>query len=309
MNPNLSTQFVDRQQTALPVAMGVHASGVAIAVNIILAISKIVTGIIGNCYALIADGIESTTDTISSLLVLSSLRISAKPPDSNHPFGHGKAESIAGMLVSLFLLGAALFIAIQSVREILTPHQVPAWYTLVVLSVVIVTKETLYRFVFKIGRTFKSTSLRSEAWHHRSDAITSFAVFIGITIALVGGSGYESADDWAALIACGIITYNGIRLLRPALEEVMDAAAPDEIERTVRKIARDVDGVIDVEKCRIRKSGLSLLLDIHITVDGNIPVKEGHKIGHHVKDQLINSNLQIDDVVVHIEPDDLLASR
>jgi len=308
MNSNPTTQFAPRQQTTSLVEKGVHASGVAVAVNIVLAISKIVTGIVGNSYALVADGIESTTDIISSLLVLSSLRISAKPPDSNHPFGHGKAESIAGMLVSLFLLGAALLIAVQSIREILTPHQVPAWYTLVVLSVVIVTKETLYRFVFKVGRTVKSTSLKSDAWHHRSDAITSFAVFIGITIALIGGKGYESADDWAALIACGMIIYNGIRLLRPAVDEVMDAAVPEEIERAVRRIARDVGGVVDVEKCRIRKSGLSLLLDIHITVDGNIPVRAGHKIGHCVKDRLFNSKLQIDDVVVHVEPDDLQES-
>lgn len=308
MNSNLTTQFAPKPQATSPVEKGVHAVGVAVAVNIVLAISKIATGIIGNSYALIADGIESTTDIISSLVVWSSLRISAKPPDSNHPFGHGKAESIAGMFVSVFLLSAALLIAIQSIREILTPHHAPAWYTLVVLSVVIVTKETLYRFVCKVGRTLKSISLKSDSWHHRSDAITSFAVFIGITIALIGGKGYESADDWAALIACGMIIYNGIRLVRPAVDEVMDAAVPEEIERTVRRIAQDVGGVVDVEKCRIRKSGLSLLLDIHITVDGNVPVREGHKIGHRVRDHLFNSNLQIEDVVVHIEPDDLQAS-
>ncbi len=308
MSSNLTTKFAPSQQTSAPVARGIHASGVAIAVNTVLAISKIITGIVGNSYALIADGIESTTDILSSFLVLTSLRISAKPPDSNHPFGHGKAESLAGMFVSLFLFGAALLISVQSIREILTPHQAPAWYTLVILSVVIITKETLYRFVFRVGRTVNSTSLRSDAWHHRSDAITSLAVFIGITIALIGGKGYESADDWAALIACGIIVYNGIRLLRPAVDEVMDAAVPEEIERTVRRIARDVSGVVGVEKCRIRKSGLSLLLDIHIIVDGNIPVREGHEIGHHVKDHLFNSKLQIEDVVVHIEPDDLQGS-
>lgn len=278
-------------------------SGIAIAVNMVLAISKIITGIVGNSYALVADGIESTTDIISSLLVWSGLRISAKPPDSKHPFGHGKAESIAGALVSLFLLGAAVLIAIQSVREIITPHSAPAWYTLVVLGSTIVIKETLYRFVFKIGRSLQSISLKSDAWHHRSDAITSLAVFIGVSVALIGGKGYESADDWAALIACSIIIYNGVRLLGAAVDEVMDAAAPEEIERTVRGIAQGVKGVIEVEKCRIRKSGLGLLMDIHITVNGNIPVREGHKIGHDVKDQLFSSKLKIEDIVIHIEPD------
>ncbi|MEE9169811.1 MAG: cation diffusion facilitator family transporter, partial [bacterium] len=277
---------------------------VAIAVNLLLAISKIVTGILGNSYALVADGLESTTDVVSSLVVWSGLRISAKPPDADHPFGHGKAESIAGVLVSLFLLAAALLIAIQSIREILTPHHLPAWYTLVVLGIVVVTKVSLYKFVFKIGNSLESTSLRSDAWHHRSDAITSLAAFIGISIALVGGKGYESADGWAALIACCVIFYNGIRMLRPAMSEVMDSAVPD-VEEAVRSIAENVDGVVAVEKCRIRKSGLGLLMDIHVTVDGNISVREGHGIGHIVKDHLFQSELSIHDVVVHVEPDNM----
>lgn len=286
------------------VSLGLQASGIAVAVNLVLAISKIVTGIVGNSYALVADGIESTADIVSSLIVWSGLRISAKPPDSRHPYGHGKAESIAGMFVSLFLLGAAGVIAVHSLREIHTPHHMPAGYTLVVLTTVIVVKETMYRFVFKVGDTLESTSLRGAAWHHRSDALTSLAAFIGISIALIGGKGYESADDWAALLACGVIFYNGLRLLRPAMDEVMDAAVPEEIEGTVRSIAGEVSGVMEVEKCRIRKSGLGLLMDIHITVDGDIPVREGHEIGHVVKDDLCRSELPIHDVVVHIEPND-----
>ncbi len=282
---------------------GVQASKISILTNVILAIIKILTGIIGNSYALIADGIESTTDIISSIIVLTCLKISAKPADDSHPFGHGKAESIAGIIVSSFLLGAALLIATQSICEILAPHISPKWYTLLVLALVIITKEGLFRFVFKTGCESNSTALTNDAWHHRSDAITSAAVFIGITIALIGGKGYESADDWAALIACAVIIYNGITLLMPSLDEIMDASVSLEINETIREKSQSVDGVIEVEKCRVRKSGLNLLVDIHIIVNANITVKFGHDIAHKVKNKLLDSPLQIADVTVHVEPD------
>jgi len=281
---------------------GLKVSGSAIAINIILALIKITTGIIGSSYALIADGIESTMDIVSSLIVWGSLRISIKPPDKDHPYGHGKADSLAGMAVASSLLIASVIIAIQSIREIRTPHHAPAWYTLAVLVGIIISKEILFRKMTRIGNELESSALKSDAWHHRSDALTSVAAFVGITIALVGGSGYEVADDWAALIACGIIVYNGIRLLLPALNEVMDGAPPDETEDQIRLIASSVEGVIEIEKCRIRKSGLGLLMDIHVVVDGDIPVNEGHQIGHDVKDRLLKSDLQITDVSIHIEP-------
>ena len=236
------------------------------------------------------------------MIVWGSLRISIKPPDKDHPYGHGKADSLAGMAVASSLLIASVIIAIQSIREIRTPHHAPAWYTLAVLVGIIISKEILFRKMTRIGDELESSALKSDAWHHRSDALTSVAAFVGITIALVGGSGYEVADDWAALIACGIIVYNGIRLLLPALNEVMDGAPPDETEDQIRLIASSVEGVIEIEKCRIRKSGLGLLMDIHVVVDGDIPVNEGHQIGHDVKDRLLKSDLQITDVSIHIEP-------
>lgn len=281
---------------------GLRISGSAIAVNVILALIKITTGIVGNSYALIADGIESTMDIVSSLIVWGGLRISIKPPDKSHPYGHGKAESMAGVVVAISLLIASVIIAVQSIREIKTPHHAPAWYTLVVLVGIIITKEFLFQKMTKIGDELESISLKSDAWHHRSDALTSIAAFIGISIALVGGSGYEVADDWAALLACGVIMYNGVRLLLPALNEVMDGAAPVEIEDQIRKIASKVEGVIDIEKCRVRKSGLGLLMDIHVIVQGDISVHEGHQIGHEVKNRLLESEFQITDVTVHIEP-------
>lgn len=281
---------------------GIGIAGSAMAINLVLALIKISTGVIGNSYALIADGIESTSDIFSSLIVLSGLQISSKPADQSHPYGHGKAESLAALAVAIFLIGAGILIAIQAIREILSPQQAPAWYTLPILAVIIVIKEGLYRKMYRVGTDLDSSSLRSDAWHHRSDAVTSLAAFVGISIALIGGPGYESADDWAALLAVSIIFANGIRLLRPALDEVMDASVSDDIEQQVISIASSVDGVVAIEKSRIRKSGLGYLMDLHVQVDSDISVKDGHAIGHIVKGRLMESSVPITDVVIHIEP-------
>jgi len=283
---------------------GLKLSGSAIAVNVILALIKITTGIFGNSYALIADGIESTMDIVSSFIVWGSLRISIKPPDKSHPYGHGKAESIAGVIVAITLLIASVVIAVQSIKEIQTPHHAPAWYTLVVLVGIIITKEILFRKMTRIGEKLDSSALKSDAWHHRSDALTSAAAFVGISIALVGGPGFEVADDWAALLACVVIMYNGVRLLLPAFNEVMDGAVPDDTEEQIRKLASQIDGVIEIEKCRIRKSGIGLIMDIHVVVQEDKSVREGHEIGHNVKNILLESDLQIIDVTVHVEPNE-----
>jgi len=231
----------------ISIATGLRLSGLAVGINLLLAVGKIATGVLGNSYALVADGIESTADIFSSFIVWSGLRIAVKPPDANHPFGHGKAESIAAVVVSLMLLGAAALIAVQSIREIRTPHHTPEWFTLVVLVCVIVIKETLYRFVFKVGHSLESSSLKGDAWHHRSDALTSAAAFVGIAIALIGGPGFESADDWAALAACTVIAFNGLRLFRGALDEVMDASVAPEVVNFVRAIAAEVEDVAGIE--------------------------------------------------------------
>ena len=281
---------------------GLLAAGVGMAVNILLAIIKIVSGILGNSYALVADGIESTADIVSSLVVLTGLKISTLPADEDHPYGHGKAEPIAGVVVAVALLAAAVFIAVQSIREIITPHHAPAWFTLLVLALVITIKETLFRFVFKVGAELTSTAVKGDAWHHRSDAITSAAAFIGISIALLGGEGYESADDWAALLACAVILFNGYRIFRAALNEIMDAAPPNPLQTEIREIACAVPGVVRIEKCRIRKSGLGLLVEIHVEVDGELTVRRGHEIAHEVSDHLKASSLSVQHVVVHVEP-------
>lgn len=281
---------------------GIRTTLIGIVTSILLAAVKGVAGIVGNSYALVADAIESTADVFTSIIVLMGLKIASKPADTNHPYGHGKAEPIAGMMVASALFAAAIIIIIQSIHEIITPHHAPAPFTLIVLVAVVITKELLFRFVIKVGDKLDSTSVRNDAWHHRSDAITSAAAFIGISIALIGGEGYEEADDYAALFASGIIIINAYRLFKPAFYEIMDTAPPNHILEAIKQKALHVDGVMGIDKCYVRKMGLEYFVDIHVIVDRDLPVHTGHLIGHNVKDELMKSNQKISDVLVHIEP-------
>jgi cation diffusion facilitator family transporter len=285
---------------------GQELATIGIAVNATLAGVKIAAGIVGNTYALIADGFESTLDIFSSIIIWYGLKLAAQPPDAEHPYGHGKAEPVAAIVVSLVLIAAAFGLAIQSVREILTPHHTPAPFTLVVLLVVVVVKEIMFRRIHAAGTTIESRAVKSDAWHHRSDAVTSAAAFIGISIALVGGPGWESADDWAALFACGWIGWNGWKLLKPALYEAMDTAPPGDLVESVRSVAAAVPGVSALDQCLIRKSGLEFFVDLHVGVDAGLTVREGHRIAHQVRNAVRASNPAIADVLVHIEPDDEL---
>jgi cation diffusion facilitator family transporter len=271
-------------------------------VNFIFAAVKIVGGLVGNAYVLIADGIESALDIAGSLVIWGGLTVAARPPDKTHPYGHGKAEPIAAIVVALGVLAAAFGLAIESVREILTPHHGPAPFTLAILVVVIVVKETLFRYVNRVGQNVESTAVQTDAWHHRSDALTSAAAFIGISVALIGGERWQSADDWAALFACAVIAANGTRLLLPAFQEIMDTAPGGKIVRAICAVASSVPGVVEVEKCRARKMGLDFYVDLHAQVDGNISVHEGHEIAHRVKAAIQQSNPRVVDVLVHIEP-------
>jgi cation diffusion facilitator family transporter len=273
-----------------------------IGINAALAAVKIAAGILGNCYALIADGIESTLDIFGSLVIWYGLKVAAEPPDEDHPYGHGKAEALASIVVALIVIAAAIGLAGQSIREIVTPHHAPKPFTLIVLVAVVIVKETLFRKVIHAGDEIGSTAVKTDAWHHRSDAITSIAAFIGISIALIGGQGWEPADDWAALFACGLIAFNGWRLLVPALLETMDTAPPGEVRNEVIRLAAGVRGVVEIEKCRIRKAGLEYYVDIHVGVAADLTVREGHRIAHEVKDTIREGWPAIADVLVHIEP-------
>ncbi len=281
---------------------GIRTTFIGIVTSIILAAIKGLAGYFGNSYALIADAIESTSDVFTSIIVLAGLRIAKKPADQNHPYGHGKAEPIVGILVAAALFLAAIIIIVQSIHEIITPHHAPASFTLIVLVLVVLTKEILFRYVIKVGKLVDSVAVKGDAWHHRSDAITSGAAFIGISIALIGGEGYETADDFAALLASGVIIFNAYRLLKPALYEITDAAPAPDVIIKVREEASKVLGVLAIDKCFVRKMGFEYYVDIHVIVDGNMTVYEGHDIAHRVKDDLIKTYPKISDVLVHIEP-------
>lgn len=280
----------------------IKASWLSIFGNALLAIAKFVTGIFGNSYALIADAIESTTDVFSSFLVLLGLKYSSRPPDENHPYGHGKAEPLMTFAVVGFLVVSATVIAYESIQHIQTPHKVPEPYTLIVLGAIVIIKEYFYRKVSKKGDETKSTSLKADAWHHRSDAITSLMAFIGISIALFMGKGYETADDWAALFASGFIIYNAYLILRPALGEVMDEHMYDDMIGEIREVSINVPGVLDTEKCNVRKTGMIYHVDLHIIVNAEISVKEDHDIAHNVKNELLAHFPEIFDVLIHVEP-------
>ena len=270
--------------------------------NALLAAIKFLAGFFGNSYALIADGIESTVDIFSSFLVLLGLKYAARPADENHPYGHGKAEPLVTFLVVVFLVVSAVVIGWQALHNIQTPHELPSSWTLIVLGGIILWKEISYHLVVKRAKKIQSSSLKAEAWHHRSDAITSIAAFAGISVAIFGGEGFEVADDYAALIACGFILYNCYGIFRPALSEVMDENNFEELTLKIRKIALEVEGVEGTEKCFIRKAGMKYHVDLHATVKGGLTVKEGHTIAHALKDTLRKEIAELGHVLIHIEP-------
>ena len=281
---------------------GARLAFLGMVINVVLAAAKISAGLFGNSYVLIADGIESALDIAGSVIIWGGLKFASRPPDETHPYGHGKAEPLAAGIVAIGVIIAAIGLAVQSVREIYTPHHGPAPFTLVVLLVVIAVKEVLYRVVMRLGRTAESTAVKTDAWHHRADAFTSVAAFVGISIALIGGEKWYSADDWAALFACAVIATNGARLLFPALHEMLDTAPRGEIISRIQTAASSVPGVIEVEKCLVRKMGISFYVDLHVGVDGSISVRDGHDLAHQVKDAIKQTDARIADVLVHIEP-------
>jgi cation diffusion facilitator family transporter len=279
-----------------------RATSLGVVINSLLAAGKITAGVAGHSQALIADGIESLADILSSVIVWRGLVVAATPEDENHPYGHGKAEAVATGIVAVLLVAAAIWIAVESIHQIVTPHQTPAPYTLAVLIAVIVIKESLFRRVLQTGHEVESTAVKGDAWHHRSDAITSLAAAIGIVIALAGGPGYEWADDAAALLASVVIALNGLRIGRPAMDELMDAAAPEDFRKQISTLAAGVNEVACVEKCMVRRHGYWFYVDLHVQVDPQMTVVRSHAVAHEVKDRLRSELPRIRDVLIHIEP-------
>ncbi len=272
------------------------------ALNVAMAVVKVAGGAVGHAYALVADGVESLCDIAVSILIWAGFQWAARPPDDDHPYGHGKAEAVSGLLTALVILGTSVGVGWHAVNQVRDPQRLPAWWTLLILAAVVAAKVVFSRRLDRVGRDTSSTALGAEAWHHLSDAITSAAAFVGIAVAVVGGQRYAAADGWAAMVASLVIAVNGLTIFRKALNEVMDIAVPADMENEVRSLAAAVAGVHSLDKCRVRKSGLSYLVDIQVRVPGDMTVREGHGIAHRVKDTLLSSGLRVSDVTVHVEP-------
>ena len=286
-----------------------RATFLGLAANVALTVVKFLAGIFGHSQALIADAVESLADIFSSIIVWRGLVVAETPPDDDHPYGHGKAEPLAAAVVSGILLFVACWIAIEALNDIGQPRTAPEIFTLLVLFGVIVIKEGLFRFVSREADSVESAAVRADAWHHRSDAITSVAAAIGISTALIGGGGFAWADDAAAIAAAGVIAWNGWRLLRSTLGDLMDTAPDREIKNQIRRLAEKVPGVAGVEKCFVRKMGYQLYVDIHVEVDPQMTVLRSHEIAHDVKDKIRAAMPTVRDVLVHIEPLDIPAKK
>ncbi|HSJ09895.1 MAG TPA: cation diffusion facilitator family transporter [Longimicrobiales bacterium] len=280
----------------------VRLAQVGLLINAVLVVVKVVTGIVGHSYALVADGVESSLDIFSSLIVWRGIHVAARSADESYHFGYGKAESVAAAAVSLLLFGAAIGIAIEAVREIMTPHHGPAPFTLVVLIIVIAIKEVLFRRVLKEGEALDSGAVQADAWHHRADAITSGAAFVGITVALIGGEGYAAADDYAALLASGIIAFNGVRLLRPALADLMDRAPEAALLELVATEAACEEGVLGIEKVLARRAGVGHFVILHVQADPGMSLQQAHELGGRVRSRLVANVKTVLDAVIHMEP-------
>ncbi|MBI3833290.1 MAG: cation transporter [Planctomycetes bacterium] len=270
-------------------------------INIALAACKLAAGIIGHSFALVADAAESAVDIVGSLIVWRALEYGRKPADENHPFGHGKAESLAALTVGLLVVIAGIGIAVESIHGLLSPRQGPAWYTLLVLVVVIVVKESMFRFVRHAATQSRSSVGIADAWHHRSDAITSTAAFIGIAIAVFAGKRFVASDSWAALVASMVIVVNGIYLIRTPLGELMDESEPT-VAAECRELLRQVNGILAIELCEARKVGRQYRVIAHIEVDPAMTVADAHALTGLAKSTVRTRLPQISSLLIHVEP-------
>ena len=270
-----------------------------------LSLTKLGAGVWGQSSALIADAVESLADTVGSILVWQALRVASQPPDQKHPYGYGKAEALASLGVGVLLVVAAIFIVVKSLHEILIPHDAPAAWTLLVLVGVVITKEVLFRFVMQGADQFDSDAARADAWHHRSDAITSIAALIGVSVAIWGPRwfgipGLVFADEVAAILASGVILMSAWILIRPALDELLDAVAHEMVD-LVRTVASGIDGVREVEKVFVRKSGSGYHVDMHLHVDPEVSVRVAHALAGKVKAILKSEISRLTGVLIHVE--------
>lgn len=270
-------------------------------INIALAGAKLVGGLLGHSYALVADAVESMADIVGSFVIWAGLKYAQRPADDDHPYGHGRAESLASLAVAGLVFAAGIGIAAKALDEIVTPHHAPEPWTLIVLGVVVVIKFSLAMWAKRTARRAGSTAGAVDAGHHNTDALTSAAAAIGISVAVFGGKGFEPADDVAAFVASLIILWNAWKLARNPLDELLDRR-PDELIANALAVAGEVDGVVNVQKATARKLGAEYLMEMHVRVDPLMSVYDGHALSHRVKDHVRAKLPSVRDVLIHIEP-------
>lgn len=296
-SPDESAEVMRRRARA-----GMRVTWWAVAVNTVLAAAKGAGGILGGSQALLADALHSLSDLASDGLVLFALRFSSRPADKSHPYGHGRMETAAAFCVGLILLLAGGFLLYRSGADLWIPRP----YRLNVLAlpflaVAIGLKEALYWTTLRTGRRTNNQALIANAWHHRSDAISSVAALAGVTLALTG---LWWADAVAAAAVAGLVIWAGVRIVRDALDVLVDAAPSEEIQRRIFRAIEGVEGVRNVHALRTRRLGPHLFVDVHIRVDPEISVADGHLIAHRGQESVLSEVDEVSEVHVHVEPDE-----
>jgi cation diffusion facilitator family transporter len=279
-----------------------RASWIGLATNLSLGIVKLIGGLIGSSFALIADAVNSLGDSVTAVIVLYSLKVAESPADKEHPYGHTRAEGIAALTVSVLIIVSALWVGWEALIQFQGKKSVPPIWTLWIAGTNVLIKEGLYRYKMAVGKRTGSMSIVANAWDHRSDALCALAVVIGLAAIRLGGSSWAWADKLAALVVVVVIVWAGARLFRQSASELMDVQADEGLVTEIRKMAADTPGVREVDKLWVRKSGLEFFIDIHIQVDPGMTVDSGHRIGHQVKAKLLKGFPAIRDVLVHLEP-------
>lgn len=271
-------------------------------VNLALGIVKLVGGLVGSSFALVSDAVNSLGDALTSVVVTGALWYAQRPADEEHPYGHTRAEAVAASNIALVIIISALFVGWQALARITGEHDLPPVWTLWIAGANVVIKEGLYRYKRRVGRQTGSAAIVANAWDHRSDALCSLAVFVGLSVVRWAGPGYMWADEAAALFVVVAILISGIKLFRTSTSELLDPQADAKLVQQIRSTAEETPGVRQVEKLWVRKTGMEYLADIHIQVDAQLTVDEGHRIGHQVKDRLVEKFASLRDVLVHLEP-------
>jgi cation diffusion facilitator family transporter len=271
-------------------------------INLVLGLVKLMGGIVGDCFALIADAVNSLGDVVTNVVLLVALRLAQQPPDAEHPYGHSRAEGIAASNIAVVVVVSACFVGWEAIQRLYLKHELPATWTLWIAGINVIIKEGLYHYKIRVGKRTGSLAIIANAWDHRSDALCALAVLVGLSVVLFGGSNYLWADEVASLIVVCIILWSGFKLIRCSTSELMDVQANPEFVEGIRDEATAVDAVKAIETLWVRKSGLEYFADIHIQVDPDISVAEGHRIGHKVKDRLLAKFNNLRDVLVHLEP-------